>query len=96
MTALDADDVYFQAVCAGLDTTLLATSKEIGTGFLYQPSFALDRNAVLTACHAHQRLLLRLLEIKQTPDLTKIQKALSRFYVAVGCLAIINRLLCSS
>lgn len=85
---MSADDAYFTAISAGLNPTLLAAAKEIGTGFLYQDSFATDRNAVISACHAHEGVLRRLLQIKQVPDLTKIERAIQQYYVPVGFLAI--------
>ena len=76
-------DAYYLAI-AGVNTDLLAVAKDLGNGFLYQESYSQDRSAVLSACQAHQSLLLRLLRIKQVPDLVQIEKAIRRFYAPIG------------
>ena len=84
MAHLSEDDAYYIAITAGIDSELLKAAKQFGSGFLYQETFAVDRSAVIASCENHKNLLLRLLAIKQTPDLSKIQRALKRYYTALG------------
>ena len=80
----DRDEAYYLAIAAGMDTSILAAARDVGNSFLYQDSYARDRSAVLIAGQTHQQVLRRLLEIKQVPDLLKIERALQRYYTPIG------------
>ena len=80
----DRDEAYYMAIAAGMDTNMLAAARDVGNSFLYQDSYARDRSAVLIGCQTHQQVLRRLLEIKQVPDLLKIERALQRSYTPIG------------
>ena len=80
----DGDEAYYLAIAGGMDTNMMAAAKDFGKIFLYQDSCATDRAAVLSACQAHKGILIRLLQIKQAPDLAKIEKGLRRYYTPIG------------
>ena len=80
----DGDEAYYLAIAGGMDTNMMAAAKDFGKSVLCQDSYATNRAAVLSACQTHKGILIRLLQIKQAPDLAKIEKGLRRYYTPIG------------
>ena len=80
----DGDEAYYLAIAGGMDTNMMTAARDFGKSFLYQESYSTNRAAVLSACQTHKSILIRLLQIKQSPDLAKIEKGLRRYYTPIG------------
>ena len=80
----DGDEAYYLAIAGGMDTNMMTAARDFGKSFLYQESYSTNRAAVLSACQTHKSILIRLLQIKQSPDLAKIEIGLRRYYAPIG------------